>query len=55
MDLTGVSGLDLRMAAANAGGAFSVRIDGSTGTEIGRCTVSTAPAAGARGRPARWR
>lgn len=42
VDLTGVSGLDLRMAAANTGGVFSVRIDGSTGTEIGRYTVSTA-------------
>ncbi len=42
VDLTGVSGLDLRMAAANTGGVFTVRIDGNTGTEIGRYTVSTA-------------
>lgn len=41
VDLTGVTGLDLRMAAANTGGVFSVRIDGSSGAEIGRYTVST--------------
>lgn len=41
VDLTGVSGLDVRVAAANTGGVFSVRIDGSAGTEIGRYTVST--------------
>ncbi len=42
VDLTGVSGLDLRMAAANTEGVFTVRVDGDGGTEIARYTVSTA-------------
>jgi lysophospholipase L1-like esterase len=42
VDMTNVSGLDLRIAAANTGGVFTVRLDSSTGTEIGRYTVSTA-------------
>jgi hypothetical protein len=42
VDLTGVSALDLRMASANTGGVFTVRVDGSTGAEIARYTVATA-------------
>jgi hypothetical protein len=42
VDLTGVTSLDLQMAAVNTGGVFSVRVDSSTGTEIGRYTVSSA-------------
>src|SRR5262249_17254915 len=41
VDMSGVTGIDLQMAAANTGGVFSVRLDGSTGTEVGRYTVST--------------
>jgi len=41
VDMTGVTGLDVQMAAANTGGVFSVRLDSSTGPEIGRYTVST--------------
>ncbi|HXK16346.1 MAG TPA: carbohydrate-binding protein, partial [Polyangiaceae bacterium] len=41
VDFTGVTGLDLRLAAANLGGVVSVRQDTPTGTEIGRYTVST--------------
>ncbi|WP_394846262.1 carbohydrate-binding protein [Pendulispora brunnea] len=41
VDMTGVTGLDLQMAAANTGGIFSVRLDSGTGAEIGRYTVST--------------
>ena len=37
----GLGPIDLSIAAANIGGVFSVRLDNSTGTEIGRYTVST--------------
>lgn len=42
VDMTDVKGLDVKLAAANAGGVFSVRFDSSTGSELGRYTVSTA-------------
>ncbi|WP_394823514.1 carbohydrate-binding protein [Pendulispora albinea] len=41
VEMSGVGSLGLRMAAANTGGVFSVRIDGNAGTEIGRYTVAT--------------
>ena len=41
VDMTSVTGLNLRMATANTGGVFSVRLDSNTGTEIGRYTVAT--------------
>ncbi len=41
VDMTNVTGLNLRMATANTGGVFSVRLDSNTGTEIGRYTVAT--------------
>jgi hypothetical protein len=40
VDMTGVTGLDLRMAAQGSGGVFSVRVGSSSGTELGRHTVT---------------